>query len=128
VTEKDGRRPSRRMTASTRGGGGRGPASDALVHLLPHLTGAGRRGGVGDEAKGARRPPPEPTDGARGAKEADDEGGCEGQPTETEDDTSGAGSLGEAATAAKVYLRGPARLPPPPLPQNRLVICPQGRM
>jgi hypothetical protein len=78
--------------------------------------------------RGARRPPPEPTDGARGAKEADDEGGCEGQPTETEDDTSGAGSLGEAATVAKVYLRGPARLPPPPLPQNRLVICPQGRM
>jgi hypothetical protein len=76
----------------------------------------------------ARRPPPEPTDGARGTEEDDDEGGCEGQPTETEDDASGAGSSGEAAMAAKVYLRGPARLPQPPLPQNRLVIRPQGRM
>jgi hypothetical protein len=76
----------------------------------------------------ARRPPPEPTDGARGAEEEDDEGGCEGQPTETEDDASGAGSSGEAARAAKVYLRGPARLPQPPLPQNRPVIRPQGRM
>jgi hypothetical protein len=66
----------------------------------------------------ARRPPPEPTDGAQGAEEDDDEGGCEGQPTETEDDASGAGSLGEAARAAKVYLRGPARLAQPPLPQN----------
>jgi hypothetical protein len=66
----------------------------------------------------ARRPPPEPTDGARGAEEDDDEGGCEGQPTETEDDASGAGSLGEAARATKVYLRGPARLAQPPLPQN----------
>jgi hypothetical protein len=76
----------------------------------------------------ARRPPPEPTDGARGAEEEDDEGGCEVQPTETEDDASGAGSSGEAARAAKVYLRGPARLPQPPLPQNRPVIRPQGRM
>jgi hypothetical protein len=42
----------------------------------------------------ARRPPPEPTDGAQGADEDDDEGGCEGQPTETEDDASGAGSSG----------------------------------
>jgi hypothetical protein len=75
-----------------------------------------------------RRPPPEPTDGARGAEEDDDEGSCEGQPTETEDDASGVGSSGEAARAAKVYLRGPARLPQPPLPQNRPVICPQGRM
>jgi hypothetical protein len=56
----------------------------------------------------ARRPPPEPTDGARGTEEDDDEGGCEGQLTETEDDASGAGSSGEAARAAKVYLRGPA--------------------
>jgi hypothetical protein len=64
----------------------------------------------------ARRPPPEPTDDARGTEEDDDEDGCEGQPTETEDDASGAGSLGEAAGTAKVYLRGPARLPQPPLP------------
>jgi hypothetical protein len=64
----------------------------------------------------ARRPPPEPTDGARGAEEDDDEGGCEGQPTETEDDASSAGSSGDAARATKVYLRGPARLPQPPLP------------
>jgi hypothetical protein len=76
----------------------------------------------------ARRPPPEPTDGAQGAEEDDDEGGCEGQPTETEDDASGADSSGEAARAAKVYLRGPARLPQPPLPQNRPVIHPRGRM
>jgi hypothetical protein len=61
-----------------------------------------------------------------GAEEDDDEGGCEGQLTETEDDASGAGSSGEAARAAKVYLRGPARLPQPPLPQNRLVIRPKG--
>jgi hypothetical protein len=88
-----------------------------------------------DEAEGserrprrARRPPPEPTDGARGAEADDDEGGCEGQPTETEDDASGAGSSGEAARAVKVYLRGPARLPQPPLPQNRPVIRPQGRI
>jgi hypothetical protein len=74
----------------------------------------------------ARRPPPEPTDGARGGEEDDDEGGCGGQPTETEDDASGAGSSGEAARAAKVYLRGPARLPQPPLPQNRPAIRPQG--
>jgi hypothetical protein len=88
-----------------------------------------------DDAKGserrprrARRPPLEPTDGARGAEEDDDEGGCEGQPTETEGETSGAGSSGESARAAKVYLRGPARLPQPLLPQNRPVIRPQGRM
>lgn len=80
----------------------------------------------------ARRPPPEPTDGARGTEDDDEllvdepSGGCEGQPTET--DASGAGSSGEAARAAKVYLRGPARLPQPPLPQNRPVIRPQGRM
>jgi hypothetical protein len=74
----------------------------------------------------ARRPPPEPTDGARGAEEDDDKGGCEGQPTETEDDASGAGSSVEAARAAKVYLRGPAQLPQPPLPQDRPVIRPQG--
>jgi hypothetical protein len=76
----------------------------------------------------ARRPPPEPTDGARGTEEDDDEGGSEGQPTETEDDASGVGSSGEAARAAKVYLRGPARVPQPPLPQNRPVLRPQGRM
>jgi hypothetical protein len=76
----------------------------------------------------ARRPPPEPTDCARGGEEDNNEGGCEVQPTETEDDASGAGSSGEAARAAKVYLRGPARLPQPPLPQNRPVIRPQGRM
>jgi hypothetical protein len=73
-----------------------------------------------DDAKGserrpkrARRPPTKPTDGARGGggEEDDDEGDCEGQPTETEDDASGTGSLGEAARAAKVYLRGPALLP-----------------
>jgi hypothetical protein len=88
-----------------------------------------------DDAKGserrprrARRAPPELTDGARGAEEDDDEVGCEGQLTDTEDDASGAGSSGEAARAAKVYLRGPARLPQPPLPQNRPVIHPQGRM
>jgi hypothetical protein len=50
----------------------------------------------------ARRPPPEPTDGARGTEEDDDEGGCEGQPTEIEDDASGMGSSREAARAAKV--------------------------
>jgi hypothetical protein len=76
----------------------------------------------------ARRPPLESTDGARGAEEDDDEGGCEGQPTETEDDASGVGSSREAARVAKVYLRGPARLPQPPLPQNCPVICPKGRM
>jgi hypothetical protein len=83
----------------------------------------------------ARRPPPEPTDGALGTEEDDDEvlvgepsGGCECQPTEIEDDASGAGSSGEAARAAKVYLRGPARLPQPPLTQNCPVIRPQGRM
>jgi hypothetical protein len=75
----------------------------------------------------ARRPSPKPTDGARGTEE-DDEGGCEGQPMETEDDASGAGSSGEAAMTAKVYLPGPARLPQPPLSQNRPVIHPQGRM
>jgi hypothetical protein len=73
-------------------------------------------------------PPPEPTDGTREAEEDDDEGGCEGQATETEDDALGAGSSWEAARAANVYLRGPARLPRPPLPQNRPVIRPQGRM
>jgi hypothetical protein len=52
----------------------------------------------------ARRPPPEPTNGARWAEEDNDEGGCEGQPMETEDDASVAGSSGEAARAAKVYL------------------------
>jgi hypothetical protein len=52
----------------------------------------------------ARRPPPEPKDGARGGEEDDDKGGCEGKPTETEDDASGAGSSGEAARAANVYL------------------------
>jgi hypothetical protein len=76
----------------------------------------------------ARRPPPEPTDGARGTEEDDDEGGCKGPPTKAEDDASGAGSSGKAARAAKVYLRGPARLPQPPLPQNLPVIRPQGRM
>jgi hypothetical protein len=85
-----------------------------------------------DDAEGSerrpRRPPPEPTDGARGTEEDDNEGGCEGQPTETEDDVSGVGSLVEAARAAKVYLRCPARLPQPPLPQNCPVIRPQGRM
>jgi hypothetical protein len=74
----------------------------------------------------ARRPPPELTDGARGAEEDDDEGGCEGQTTETEDDASGPGSSGEAARAVKVYLRGPARLPQHPLPQNHPVIRPKG--
>jgi hypothetical protein len=54
--------------------------------------------------KRARRLPPEPTDGARGTEEDDDEGGCEGQPTETEDGASGAGSSGEDARVAKVYL------------------------
>jgi hypothetical protein len=82
-----------------------------------------------DEAEGserrtrrARGPAVEPT-------EADDEveEPTDGAP-ETEDGASGAGSSGEAATAAKVYLRGPARLPQPPLPQNRPVIRPQGRM
>jgi hypothetical protein len=90
--------------ASTEGGGGRGLASDALVHLLRCLTGVGRRGGSERRPRRARRPPPEPTDGARRGEEDDDEGGCEGQPTETEDDASGAGSSGEAARAAKVYL------------------------
>jgi hypothetical protein len=60
-----------------------------------------------DDAEGserrARRPPPEPTDGSWGTEEDDDEGGCEGQPTETEDDASSVGSSGEAARAAKVY-------------------------
>jgi hypothetical protein len=37
------------MTGSTAGGGGRGPASGALIHLLQPLTGAGRGGGVGEE-------------------------------------------------------------------------------
>jgi hypothetical protein len=53
MTEKDGRRPSWRMTASTRGGGGRGPASGARVHLLQRLIGAGRHGGVGEEGQEA---------------------------------------------------------------------------
>jgi hypothetical protein len=74
----------------------------------------------------ARRPPPEPKDGARGTEEDDDEGGCEGQATEIEDNASGAGSSREAARAVKVYLRGPARLPQSPLP--RAVIRPQRRM
>jgi hypothetical protein len=46
------------------------------------------------------------------------------QAAETDDDASGVGSSGEAARAAKVYLRGPARLPQPPLPQNRPLIHP----
>jgi hypothetical protein len=83
--------------------------------------GRGQRGGPGGHLPSRRMV-------HRGAEEDDDEGGCEGQPTETEDDASGVGSSGEAARAAKVYLRGPARLPQPPLPQNRLVIRPQGRM
>jgi hypothetical protein len=37
-----------------------------------------------DDAEGSerrpRRPPPEPTDGARGTEEDDDESGCKGQP------------------------------------------------
>jgi hypothetical protein len=80
----------------------------------------------------ARRPPPEPTDSARGTEDNDEllvggpSGGCERQPMET--DASGAGSSWEAAMAAKVYLRGPARLPQPPLSRNRPVIRPQGQM
>jgi hypothetical protein len=113
------------MIASTGGGGGRGLVSGALVNLLQCLTRAGRRGGVREKGQEATS---EPTDGAQGTEEDDDEGGCEGQPTETEDDASGAGSSGEAARAAKVYLRGPTRLPQPPLPQNHPEIRPQGRM
>jgi hypothetical protein len=88
----------------------------------------GQDDGEGSERRPrrARKPLPEPTDGARGAEKDDNEGGCEGQPTETADDVSGAGSSGEAARAVKVYLRGPGRLPQPPLPQNRPVIRPQG--
>jgi hypothetical protein len=101
VTEKDGRRPSRRTTASTGGGGGRGPASGALVHLLQRLTGAGRRRGVGEEAQEGQEATSRADGwftGGRGGRR------CEGQPTETEDDASGAGSSGEAARAVKVYL------------------------
>jgi hypothetical protein len=53
-----------------------------------------------------RRPPPKPTGGARGTEDDDEvlvdepSGGCEGQPTETEDDASVAGSSGEAARVA----------------------------
>jgi hypothetical protein len=112
VTEKDGRRPSRRTTASTGGGGGRGPALGPLVHLLQRLTGAGRRGGVGEEALEGQEATTRADGWCTGGEEDDDEGGCEGQPTETEDDASGAGSSGEAARAEKVYLRGPARLSP----------------
>jgi hypothetical protein len=89
-----------------------------------------------DDAEGSerrpRRPPPKPTDGARGTEDDHEvlvdepSDGCEGQPTET--DALGADSSGEAARAAKVYLRGPARLLQPPLPQNRPVIRPQGIM
>jgi hypothetical protein len=106
VTEKDGRRQSLRTTASTRGGGGRGPASGALVHLLQCLTGERRRGGVIEEAQEGQEATSRADGWCTGGEEDDDEGGCEGQPTETEDDTSGAGSSGEAARAAKVYLRG----------------------
>jgi hypothetical protein len=88
VTEKDGRRPSWRTTASTGGGDGRGPASGALVHLYSASQGQDDAEGSERRPRRARRPPPEPTDGARGAEEDDDEGGCEGQPTETEDDAS----------------------------------------
>jgi hypothetical protein len=84
----------------------------------------GRGVTVGEEDQEGQGPAVEPT-------EADDEVEVE-EPTdgapETEDGASGAGSSGEAATAAMVYLRGPARLPQPPLPQNRPVILPQGRM
>lgn len=91
-----------------------------------------------DEAEGserrtrrARGPAVEPTE-ADAEVEEEAEVEAEEEPTdgapETEDGTSGAGSSAEAATAAKVYLRGPARLPQPPLPQNRPVIRPQGRM
>jgi hypothetical protein len=109
--------------------GGRRPVPEVEVdqgrRQVPLSTFYSASQGQDDEEGAERRPPPEPTDGARGAEEDDDEGGCEGQPMETEDDASGAGSSGEAARAAKVYLRGPARLPQPPLPQNRPVIRPQ---
>jgi hypothetical protein len=86
-----------------------------------------------DEAEGSERrtrksrgPAVEPTE-ADDEVEVEVEEPTDGAP-ETEDGASGAGSSGEAATAAKVYLRGPARLPQPPLPQNRPVIRLQGRM
>jgi hypothetical protein len=97
--------------------GGRQPVPEVEVdegrHQVPFSTFYSASQGQ-DDAEGlerrprrARRPPPEPTNGARGAEEDDDKGGCEGQPTKTEDDASGAGSSGEAARQAKVYLRGP---------------------
>jgi hypothetical protein len=82
-TEKDGRRPSQRTTAST-GGGGRGLASGALVHLLQCLTGAGRRGGVREKAQEGQEATSRADGWCTGAEEDDDEGGCEVQPTETE--------------------------------------------
>jgi hypothetical protein len=118
--------------------GGRQPVPEVEVdegrRLVPLSTfysaSQGQDDTEGSERRPRRagRPPPELTDGARGAEADDDEGGCEGQSTETEDNASGAGSSGEAARAAKVYLRGPARLPQPSLPQTHPVIRPQGRM
>jgi hypothetical protein len=112
------------MTGGRRGG--RRPIPEVVVdegrRQVPlstfYSTSQGQDDAEGSERRPrrARRPPPETTDGAQGTEEDDNEGDCEGQPKETEEDASGAGSSGEATRAAKVYLRGPARLPQPPLP------------
>jgi hypothetical protein len=94
-----------------------------------------------DDAKGlkrrprkARRPPSEPKDGARGTEDDDEvlldelSGGCEGQPTETEDNASGAGSSGRPLGRRRSTCEAPHDSLSPPLPQNRPVIRPQGRM
>jgi hypothetical protein len=68
--------------------GGRRPVPKVEVdngrHQVPLSTfysaSQGQEDTVGSERRPrrARRPPPEPTDGARGAEEDDDKGSCEG--------------------------------------------------
>jgi hypothetical protein len=122
----DGRRGGRRPVPEVEVGEGRRQVP--LSTFYSASQGQDNAEGSERRPRRARRPPPELTDDARGTEEDDDEGGCEGQPTETEEDALGAGSSGEAARAAKVYLRGLARLPQPQLPSNHPVIRPQGRM
>ena len=82
-----------------------------------------------------RQPPPPPTtqreEDEEEARPGDDdqlvwqtdgEGAHEGEGTHEEDGTGSASS-----GSSNVYLRGPASLPPVPLPHQRPMICPKGQ-